>query len=119
MRPLSKIGGDLNVTDADRDRAALLQQWRVLAPNVEQARAIRDETIKDPDRLKDPRSKALVTWLDSFERQLVAVEALATAAQEPSVELPQDDVRLARQSADDLLEALNKTHELARSNRLA
>jgi hypothetical protein len=110
---------DSTVTEADQERAALLQQWRVLAPNVEQARAIRDEATRNPERLNEPRNKALVTWLDSFERQLVAVETLANAAKESSVDFPVDDARLARSTADQLLEALDKTHELARSKRLA
>jgi hypothetical protein len=118
MRPFAK-SGEPTVTEADQERAAFEQSWRVLAPNFEQAKAVRTRAVEDPNLLSEPRNRALVTWLDGFERQLVALETLHKAATDSSVELPLDDLRLARKTADDLLEALDKTHELARESRLA
>ena len=100
------------------ERGGLEQAWRVLAPNVEQARTIRAQADK-PDLLNEPRNKVLVRWFDAFERQIAAVETLYNAAMDPSLNLPLDDLRLARKTAEDLLEALEKTRELAHDSQLA
>ena len=118
MRPFTK-SAEPTATEADHERAALEQAWRVLAPNIEQARAIRAQVVESPELLNEPRNKALVTWFDAFERQCVAVETLHNAATDPNVELPLSDLQLGRKTAEDLLEALDKTRELARESRLA
>jgi hypothetical protein len=98
----------------DRELAALRQSWAALAQNVEQAREIRAQAATKPELLKeDPRSAALVRWLDTFERDIVALETLYAAAADPAFSLSLDDVRLARQGADKLLEALEKERSLA------
>jgi hypothetical protein len=105
---------DLSVSELERELAALKQSWATLAPNIEQAREIRAQAAKNPELLKeDPRSDALVRWLDTFERDVVALETLYDAATDPSFRLPLEDVRLARQGTDKLLEALEKERTLS------
>ena len=100
------------ISESERERAALEQSWQVLAPNVAQARAVRTQAATNPALLSDPRNQALVRWLEAFEKQLVALERFHEAAADTSLDLPLEDVRVARETADELFNTLQKAREL-------
>jgi hypothetical protein len=96
----------------ERERAAFEQSWQVLAPNLEQARAVRSQAAANPELLSQPGNQALLKWLEAFERQLVALERFHEAAANAALDLPVDDVRVARSTADDLFNTLQETRNL-------
>jgi hypothetical protein len=97
---------NVTVSELEKERAALQQSWRALAPNIQQARQIEKEASKKPELLRNPRNEALVRWFDKFAREIVALETLYAAEADPSFDLQSDNVMLAREGADKLLDAL-------------
>jgi hypothetical protein len=94
-----------------KELATLKQTWETLAPNIEQAVDIRQRATAKPDLLADARADALVRWLDAFERDIVALKTLVSAADDPAVHLSPDDIQLARRASEKLLDALQKERE--------
>ena len=99
------------VDEARQELAALKQAWATLAPNIKQAEEIRQHAAANPDLLSEARSDALVRWLDTFERDIVALKTLVAAADDPSVHLSVDEIRLARRAAEKLLATLQRERE--------
>lgn len=99
------------VDEATQELAALKQTWETLAPNIEQARQIRQHAAANPALLSEGRSDALVRWLDTFERDIIALETLITAAESPGVQLSVDEIRLARRASEKLLATLQRERE--------
>jgi hypothetical protein len=107
------------ISETDRAREAFEQAWRVLAPNVEQAKAVRAQAATNPDLLTDPNNQALVKWLDAFEKQLVALDSFhdATSRADPSLNVVHlGDVQLARDTADELYNTLQEARGLLSSS---
>jgi hypothetical protein len=102
---------DQTATEAAQELAILKQIWTALAPNIQQAEAIRQQATGNPDLLADPRSDALVRWLDTFERDIVALKTLVAAADDPAVHLSLDEVQLARRASEKLLKTLQHERE--------
>jgi hypothetical protein len=109
MRVLPRIADSIT---GENERAAFEQSWRLLAPNLEQARTVKSEAAASPEVLHEPGKQALFRWLEAFERQLVALERFHEAAANPGLDLPVDDVRLARSRADELFNTLQETRNL-------
>lgn len=99
-------------TEVGKERAAFDQTWQALEPNLEAARNVRKRALENPEVLNDPGNRALVRWLDAFERQLIALENFRKVTAEGSLELPVEDVRFVRENADELLGALQQARTL-------
>jgi hypothetical protein len=93
----------VNVSESERQLAALEQTWRALEPMIQQARQVKSLAPEKPELLQDPRNNALVRWLDAYPREIVALETLYDAAEDPLFHLRHDNVLLAKEAADRLL----------------
>lgn len=93
-------------TESERQLAALEQTWRALEPMIDEARRVKSLAPEMPELLQDTRNRALVRWLDAYPKEIVFAETLYDAAEDPSVHLSADNVVLANQAADRLLQVL-------------
>jgi hypothetical protein len=96
----------VTVTESERHLAALEQTWRALDPMIEEARRVKRLAPEKPELLQDSRNRALVQWLDAYHKEIVFLETLYGAAEDPSFHLSADNVLLANEAADRLLQVL-------------
>ena len=94
----------LAVNEAEAARLALRDVWSQLAPVVDRANAMKSELAGDPARGSDPLVQAYVGWLNAFEQEIAAVQALNDAGER----VPVEDLRLARSTAEKLLSTITE-----------
>jgi hypothetical protein len=92
----------LKIDEHQLERDALDEAWRELAPVIRTAQERKEEVAENPERARDPEVEAYVRWLDTFNQELAAIQAVRDAA--PA--LSADDLKVAHQTAQKLLDAL-------------
>jgi hypothetical protein len=98
----------LNEVDAARD--ALAERWRQLAGYIDEAKAMQTEAQREPAKLKDPWTVALIRWQSLFDRELGAIQTVYDASSS-GAKLEATDIRAARATADKLLEVIANARE--------
>ena len=94
------------IDEADREQAAFELAWKALQPQIVRARAVQQQSVADPGLLSDDRNETLLSWLERYPKEIVAVETLHDAVVDPLLDVPVHSLSLARQAADKLLVAL-------------
>lgn len=97
-------------SDIGTARLALEEAWRELAPIVDAARSLEARASQNPSLLSDPWVAAHTRWLQLFDREIKAVEAVYDAASAGS-RLSLDGIRAARDAAQKLLRFITTARE--------
>jgi hypothetical protein len=96
----------------DVARTAFLKTWEELATFVDMAEAARSKSLRDPVVAQDPASQLYVRWLSLFEPELAAAQRIAEAIT-VGARLPADDLRAARETAEEVLRVIVMGRTLA------
>jgi hypothetical protein len=86
-------------------RQALDVVWQRLAVIIDEAMRLQSEATGNPELLSDARVRALDRWLFLFDRELAAVQTVHDAAESGS-KLSTDEIRVARQTGEKLLDVV-------------
>jgi hypothetical protein len=111
-RPQSKLAVD----ESETARSALREAWRQLTPYVDRANAMKAEMASNPSRANDLGVATYVNWLNTFEQEIAAIQTVAEGAER----VPTEDVRVARATAEKLLETIEEAgRRVAESSQAA
>jgi hypothetical protein len=93
----------LKLDETETAEIALKNAWNELAPVVERAKELKEAVAEKPELAEqDPEVYNYVRWFDTFNQELAAIQTLQRAA--PDV--PAEDLRAARKTAEELLGAV-------------
>lgn len=98
---------DLKLNHAETAATTLDDQWRQLAPIIDEASRVKDEATRDPSLANDPWVVAHLRWLTLFERELAAVQTVHESS-ENGASLPAEDLRTTSDVAERLLDAISE-----------
>lgn len=95
----------LLLDEVETSRIALEERWRELATIIDEAKQLDALAKRDPIKLDDPWVTAHIRWLNLFEVELAAVQAVYDAVT-AGAKLEASEIRSARIAADKLLEII-------------
>ncbi len=95
--------------DTKAAQALLRDVYLSIARDVDEAAALKQDVRKDPSRLNDPWTDALIRWRDLFDREIEAVQAIYEGSE--AGKLSPDEIRAGRQMGEKLLEILARARE--------
>jgi hypothetical protein len=95
------------VTETDTEQAAFELVWKALEPLISQARTMQVRLVSDPPVHQNDRSKTLVSWLERYPKEIVAIQTLHDAVADPRFHVPLHSLSVGRQAANRLLADLS------------
>jgi len=101
---------DFESITRDVPRYALQESWSRLAPFVCDAVAFRKQAAESPELLRDPSILLHVRFLDEFEPELAALQAIYEASR-VDTRFPTDDIRIGQLAVDRLFEITQQAQE--------